>query len=83
MKTIAFILLLGLVGLIAGYLLFGKVGGSYVQITTLLKTPQSGLARLGQRMLGVEKVRENILIAGGVGAAAGLLLGLAGRRSRR
>ncbi len=79
MRTISYIVIFGIIGVFAGYLLFGKG----IDIMTLLKVPQSGLGRVGQRVMGYEQIRQNILIAGGVGALVGLVLSLAGRRPRR
>jgi hypothetical protein len=66
---------LGLVGLVIGYLIFGRIGGEFIALETLLKTPQNILGELGQKITGVADARQNILISGGVGAALGLVLG--------
>ena len=81
-RIIALILLFAVVGLIAGYLLFAKMGNSYVKPTSLLRPADSALGRLGQKAVGIPKIRTNILIAGAVGAGVGLLLGAATGRRR-
>ena len=83
-RTIALIVLFAVVGLVAGYLLFAEVGGSYLKPTFLIGPADSMLGRIGQSAVGVEKIRTNIFIAGGVGAAVGLLLSfVTGGRRRR
>ena len=81
-KIAAFVLLFAVLGLIAGYLLFAKMGGSYVKLTTLLQsTEQAPLKGLIQKVGGIPKIRTNILISGAVGAGVGLLLSaVMGRR---
>ena len=87
-KAISSVVVLGVVGLIVGYFLFGKTGGgNYVSIGDLFRPARSGLAGLGQRLSeavrGIEEMRRNILISGLVGAVVGLVAGLAMNRSGR
>lgn len=80
-KTVAFILLFAVLGLIAGYLLFAKMGGGYLSITTLLQPADNNVKGLLQKAVGIPKIRTNILISGAIGAGVGLLLSVAmGRR---
>lgn len=83
-RTLSLVLLFAVAGLIAGYLLFAKVGGSYLQPTFLIGPADTVIGRLGQSAAGVSRIRTNILISGGVGAVVGgLVSGATGRRRRR
>jgi len=69
-------IVLGIIGLVAGYFLFGKVAGSYIEIKALIMPSDSFLSQLGNTIRGVEEVRRKILISGGAGVVAGLAVGL-------
>ena len=79
MKTLSYIVIFGIIGLFAGYLLFGKG----TEIMTLLQPPKGLLGSGWDKLTGNHAIRQNILIAGGVGALVGLVLSMAGRRPRR
>jgi len=81
-RILSLIIVLGLAGLAAGYALFGKTGGQYVGIDKLLFPPQNILQSLGDKIAGLEKIRQSILICGAVGAGLGLVLGLSTGRRR-
>ncbi len=68
-------LIFGLIGLVAGYLLFGRVGGSYISPMELIAPSSDLFSRLGRAVRGVEEVRRQVLISGGVGALAGAAVG--------
>lgn len=76
MKRIIF---LGLLGLVVGYLIFGRVGGEFIAITDLLNFSENILDDITQSITGVKQARQNILVSGAVGAGVGLILTL-GRR---
>jgi len=65
---------LGVIGLVAGYFLFGKVGNSYIGLTELINPGDSLLSQLGSKLKGVESIRQNILLSGGAGALIGAVL---------
>jgi hypothetical protein len=83
MKTLSLIIVLGVVGLAVGYFLFGN----QIPVADLIAPAKKGLAGAAQKLMGgirnIEQVRMNILIAGGVGALAGLALSMAGGRRRK
>jgi len=68
------VVVLGIVGLVVGYFLFGKVAGSYIDIKSLIMPTDSILGQLGNAVRGVEGIRRNILISGGAGAVVGLVV---------
>ncbi len=82
MRTFSSIILFGVIGLIVGYLLFAKVGNRYIPVADLLQVSRGVMAAIASKLYRYNQVLQNILIAGGVGALVGLVLGL-GARSRR
>ncbi len=75
-KILSSALILGIVGLVAGYFLFGKVGNSYIGLNALIAPSDNLLSQLGNKLRGVETIRQNILLAGGAGAVIGAVLGI-------
>jgi hypothetical protein len=82
-RTVLLLLIVGIIGLAAGYLIFARTAGGYVSIQVLLSPSRNVLDDLVKSVTGIKKMRQNILICGAVGAAAGLLLGLVTSRTRR
>lgn len=80
MKLLTFLVIFGVVGLIVGYFIFGQWNGSYIPVQEFIFKPKNLLEQAGQTITGVAKIRQNILIAGAVGAGFGLILGAVGRR---
>ncbi|GEM_PF-719476 len=68
-------LLLGCGGLVIGYLIFGHVGGDFIEISKLLDPPQDFLQEIEETILGIRQIRQNILVSGAIGLGLGLLLG--------
>ena len=75
-KIILSAIILGVVGLVAGYVLFGKIGNSYISLQNLIIPSKSVLKQLGNTLIGVDEARRNILITGGVGAVFGIIVGI-------
>lgn len=75
-KILTNAIFLGILGLVAGYFLFGKVGGSYIGLKALIVPGDSLLSQVGNKLRGVETIRQNILLAGGAGAVIGAVLGI-------
>lgn len=73
-------LLFGVLGLVVGYLIFGRTGGSFVPVLDLIRLPDNIFQELGQAVRGIREIRRNILIAGGVGLGVGLLYSALRRR---
>lgn len=74
-KTIILILILGILGLAIGYFFFGKIGDDYVSIKTIFGS-SSKVGSFLKDLTGVAKMKQNILISGGIGALLGLIIGL-------
>ena len=75
-KILTSALFLGIIGLVTGYFLFGKVGNSYIGLNALIAPSDNLLSQLGNKLRGVETIRQNILLAGGAGAVIGAVLGI-------
>lgn len=73
-KFIIYILIFGILGLLFGYLFFGKIAGEYVHIKTIFSSSQNALESIGRNISGITGMKQNILISGGLGAIVGLIL---------
>ncbi|HRW63658.1 MAG TPA: hypothetical protein P5132_09230 [Bacteroidales bacterium] len=73
-KYIFYILVFGLIGLIFGYLFFGKIAGEYVSLKAIFSSSQNALESLGRSISGLAKMKQNILISGGLGAVIGFVI---------
>jgi hypothetical protein len=82
MRTFLAAIVLAAVGLGVGYLIFGQVNGSYVEIQSLIREPKGVVDNVTSAALGLGKMRQNILICGAVGAVLGIAVGAFGGRRR-
>ncbi len=73
----------GIVGLVLGYLIFGRVAGEYIPIQTVFRMPENFVGSFAQNVTGVTDARRSILIAGAVGLGLGVVASSAGGRRRR
>jgi hypothetical protein len=74
-RIIVSAVVLAVVGLLVGYLIFGRVGGEFIALNTLFQTPDNIAASVIQSVSGVKEARQSILISGAVGAGVGVILG--------
>lgn len=82
-NIIVFGVVLGVVGLVVGYLIFARtvVGSQLIPVDQLFVQSDNLVSRLSGEIRGVETIRRNILLTGGGGVVLGMVLGaLAGRR---
>jgi hypothetical protein len=85
-RILVLIIVIGILGLVAGYLIFARTEGGYLSLKTLLRPSKGALDDLVRTVRGIQKIRQNILISGAVGAGLGLVLGIVtagGSRRRR
>jgi len=79
-QAITFGIVLLIVGLIVGYAVFGKIGGRYVSILSIMgihvKSVTGFFANVGDKFGAFDKIRTNIVLCGLGGLAAGFVLGL-------
>ena len=69
-------IIFGIVGLVVGYLIFGRAFGELVPIADIFRPAGNLFEQLGEAVRGIEEMRQNILISGGVGLACGVVLGI-------
>ena len=81
-RIVIFVVVVGAVGLVVGYLIFGRVGGDYLSVKQILQSANNPLTDLAQSMLGIREARRNIWISGAIGAGLGLLTGALAVRKR-
>jgi hypothetical protein len=65
------ITIFALLGLLAGYALFGKWGGEYVSLKTLFSFGGNVFEKTFRTISGLEDMRDKILLCGVIGAVAG------------
>jgi len=53
-KLILLVVLFGVLGLIFGYLFFGKIGGEYLHIIFLFQSPANIIESVGRKVIGVQ-----------------------------
>ncbi len=75
-KKLIYIVLFAVIGLIIGYLLFGKIGNEYVSLKAIFRVSKSGIESFGRGISGLTKIKQNIFISGGAGAVLGLVISL-------
>lgn len=73
-NPIVSVILFAIIGLVLGYLIFGRISGEYVDISTIFKSSSGALESFGRKVAGISKMRQNILISGGVGAVVGYIV---------
>ena len=78
-RIIRSVLLVGIIGLVAGYFIFAKSGGHYINVMRLVLPSRNILQGIGNAVQGVENMRLNILLCGAAGALVGLGMGIAPR----
>jgi len=83
MKLLTYLVVFGVIGLVVGYFIYGQWNGSYIPVQQLIFKPKNILELAGQTITGVARIRQNILIAGAVGAGLGLILGSVSGGRRR
>jgi hypothetical protein len=75
MKNIyVLIIVFGVLGLVIGYLFFGKISGEYIDINAIFSNSGGSLGSFGRKVSGIQSIRQNILISGGVGGIIGVVV---------
>ena len=73
-KLVLYVLFFGVLGLITGYLIFGKFGGDYVHLKTIFSSSKSAIESFGRNISGIAKMKQNILVSGGIGGILGIII---------
>jgi ABC-type antimicrobial peptide transport system permease subunit len=82
-RVVLWIILLGILGLVVGYLIFARTAHGYLSLQSLLSPSKNVIDSLVKSVRGIPQVRQNILISAGVGAGIGLIAGAASGSARR
>jgi hypothetical protein len=79
-KTGLLILVFAIIGLILGYLIFGRISGEYVSLDLIFQESDNVIEKLGRNISGLKEMKQNILISGGAGGLLGLVISLFRRK---
>ncbi len=63
------------VGLVIGYLIFGKVNGNMISLKTLCLPAENGIKKLASKAADLGSIRLKILACGAAGAVFGYIFG--------
>jgi hypothetical protein len=74
------IIVFAIIGLVVGYLIFGRIQGEYIDINLIFANEQGVIESFGRQLTGITTMKQNILISGGVGALVGFLLNYARKK---
>lgn len=61
----------GVLGLVVGYVIFARSGGSYMNPIDVFFPGSDLLSQIGDTISGGERIRRNVLLSGAVGAVVG------------
>jgi len=75
-RSILFVVIFLILGLVIGYLIFGRISGEYIGLSAIFSSSDNVLESLGRSISGLKEIKQNILISGGVGAIVGLIISL-------
>jgi hypothetical protein len=75
-KSVIAIVACAALGLVVGYVIFGKWAGHYVSLKTLLSFGGNAFQSAFNSISGIEAIRNKILLSGAVGTAVGIALAL-------
>lgn len=75
-RIIIYAVIFAVLGLVLGYLIFGRISGEYIEIRAIFTSSENILESIGRTITGLKEIKQNILISGGVGAVAGVIVGL-------
>jgi predicted membrane-bound spermidine synthase len=73
-KKILSVAAFAVLGLLVGYVFFGKWAGDYVSVKTLFSFGGNSIQSAFRSISGIEEMRNKILICGVIGALVGLLI---------
>ena len=75
-KSVTLIVVFAIIGLVLGYLIFGRISGEYVGLDVIFNQSDNAIESLGRQLAGIQKMKQNILISGGGGAIVGFVISL-------
>ncbi len=75
-RTLLFIIIFAVIGLVMGYLVFGRISGEYIDIDLIFSNSENVIESFGRRIAGLKQMKQNILISGAGGALIGFIISL-------
>lgn len=75
-----YIAVFAVIGLIAGYIFFGRYAGDYINLKTLLSFGGNRIQNAFRAIAGIDEMRNRILLCGAIGAMVGLLFPIKTRK---
>lgn len=75
-RIVIYAIIFTVLGLVLGYLIFGRIAGEYIEVRAIFTKSDNVLESIGRTITGLKQIKQNILISGGVGAVAGVIVGL-------
>lgn len=75
-KALIFLILFGFIGLIIGYLFYGKIAGEYVSLKAIFGASTNSLQSLGRKVSGLQQIKQDIIISGVIGATIGVIIAI-------
>ena len=82
MKIILLLMIFAIIGLIVGYFIFGQINGEFVSPVDIFKSPDNFISRTINNLVGIDEIRQNILISGAIGAIMGIIIGATFKRNK-
>jgi hypothetical protein len=79
-RILSYVIFFAIIGLVVGYLLFGKIAGEYVNIKTIFGSASNPFESFGRNISGLTSMKQNIFISGGIGAVLGFVIVLIRRK---
>lgn len=81
-NLIIFGVLFGVIGLVVGYLIFGRWGltNDLIPLRDLFSSADNLIGEVARDVAGLSDKRQSIFISGGVGVIVGVVVGLLVRR---
>ncbi len=75
-NTLVVTLVMGVIGLIVGYLIFGRLAGDYISPLAIFGSAEGLLERVSYSLRDIESIRQRIIISGIIGSVIGLIISL-------
>jgi hypothetical protein len=72
-KRMIYITAFAVIGLVVGYMFFGKYAGEYISLKTLFSFGGNRVQNAFRAIAGIDEMRSRVLLCGAIGAMVGLL----------
>jgi hypothetical protein len=73
-NKVKFTIVFAIIGLVVGYLIFGRYGtGDFISLKQLFSFSGGDFGSFGRKIGGVKAIQQKVFLSGGVGAIAGFV----------